>query len=98
MKRIYIALPYSYNPVEARKRVDKIVKEVYAQGYLPISPVHLFDWLDDDGDCREHLLNACADLLKQCDEIWVYGISDGVLFELEKAKEYGIKAEYKAND
>lgn len=95
LKRVYIAHPYSDNPEEAFKKVDAIVKDLFfcnpANDVLPISPIHLFSWLENDSDVRNDLLQACTELIKTCDELWFYGLSAGVKFEIEKAKELGIK-------
>ena len=90
MKKIYIAHPYSVNPEWARKCTDRIVHIVHEMGHLPVSPVHFFGWLDNDSGIREHLLEVCANLLKTCDELWYYGKSNGVDFEISEAKKIGI--------
>ena len=47
-KLIFISHPYSDNPAENKKKVDIICKELAEEGYIPLSPLHLFSCLPDD--------------------------------------------------
>lgn len=65
-------------------KIDKICKG--AKGVLPISPVHLFSFMENEKE-REEILNVCLSLIDFCDEVWIYGDSAGCKIE----KEYAVK-------
>lgn len=61
---IYIAHPYSDNPEKRLKQVDKICKEVRKEGYIPISPLHLFSFVEaETPGLRERILEICKELI-----------------------------------
>ena len=91
MKRIFISHPYAGDPVKNMESVNKICKELNKQNdVLPISPLHLFGFMDTDKK-REAILLMCFDLISICDEVWVYGDSLGCMLESEHAKYIGKK-------
>ena len=49
-------------------------------------------------DHEDQELSFCLSLLESCHEIWVYSrdLSDGMIYEIEKASELGIKVVWKA--
>ena len=66
-----------------KKQVDYICKNL-PDGVLPISPLHLFSFMEDDSD-REEILQVCYDLIDMCDEAWFYmygDLSEGQIKEL----------------
>lgn len=83
MRRIFISHPYASNPEENFKRAEEICKEILRHGGLPISPLHLFSFTNDDH--RTDILAFCCKLIKQCDEAWFYGDSEGCEVEYETA-------------
>ena len=90
MKRIFVSHPYKANPKTNKEKVDKICKEIIEQGYLPISPLHLFGFIEQEGmEIRRNILNFCMDLIVSCDEVWIYGDSEGCRMEKEFAEEIG---------
>lgn len=91
MKRVYISHPLAGDIEGNRAKVDAICKALIAQGeVLPISPVHLFGYMENDKH-REEIMRADLALLNIVDEIWVYGDSQGCLMEVERARQIGIK-------
>jgi hypothetical protein len=48
LRRIYVCHPYTNDPDGNKAKVDKICKDVLKQGVLPISPLHLFGYMQDD--------------------------------------------------
>lgn len=84
MKRIYISHPFANDIEGNRKKVTEICRELEAQGYLPISPIHLFGWKVDDSN-REEVLKADLELMWLCEELWKYGESEGCNLEEEYA-------------
>ena len=85
MKRVFISHPFTSDPEGNRVRVDIICHDLAKQGILPISPLHLFSFMEND-DNREEILQVCFGLIDICDEVWIYGDSEGC----EKEREYAI--------
>jgi hypothetical protein len=49
MKRVFISHPYKDDPKGNKKRVDTICRELAERDdILPISPLHLFSFMEDD--------------------------------------------------
>jgi len=87
MRKVFVSHPLSGDFPGNRAKVDKICREIAARGYLPISPLHMFSFYDrENGDIRDAILELCFKLIDLCDEVWVYGISDGCLLEAAYAK------------
>lgn len=82
--RIFISHPYASNPELNKIKVDKICRELVAEGYTPISPLHLFSFYDDDSN-REEVLEVCYHLIECVDELWCYGDSEGCRLEMNYA-------------
>ncbi len=60
-----------------------ISKHAFEQGVVPINPFNLFGYYLYELVDRDLVRNANNNILKRCDELWVYGeISDGVLAEI----------------
>jgi len=98
MKRVFISHPYKDDPERNKKRVDNICRELAEKGdILPISPLHLFSFMEDD-DSREEILQVCFRLIDICDEVWVYGDSDGCRKERDYAISRGKKVLNKRGD
>ena len=67
-----------------------ICKHVFEQGVIPINPFNLFGYYLYELVDRDLVRNANNNILKRCDELWVYGeISDGVLAEIQMFKKLG---------
>ena len=87
MFKIFISHPLSGDFKGNRAKADKICKEVLAEGYLPISPLHLFNFIDEENNLlRANILQVCLDLIDIADEVWVYGESKGCRVEEEYAR------------
>jgi hypothetical protein len=77
MKRVFISHPYKDDPKGNKKRVDTICRELAERDdILPISPLHLFSFMEND-EKREEILQVCFRLIDICDEVWIYGNSEG---------------------
>ena len=65
------------------------------EGYLPIAPHLLFPLFVDEDTERELSLRLCMELVKACDELWLFGerISANMLCELETAQTLGMPVE-----
>ena len=88
MKRVFISHPFVSDPEGNRKKVDSICRDLARKGVLPISPLHLFSFMDNDLQ-REEILQVCFRLIDSCDEVWVYGESEGCRKEMEYALSIG---------
>ena len=88
MKRVFISHPFTSDPEGNRVRVDIICHDLDKQGILPISPLHLFSFMEDDRQ-REEILQVCFRLIDICDEVWIYGDSGGCEREAEYAQRAG---------
>lgn len=87
-KYAFISHPYAGNPKENKIKVDKICRYWVKKGAIPISPLHLFMFYDDDSN-REEILNICFKLIDMSDVIFIYGDSEGCRLEREYAEEKG---------
>ena len=97
MKRVFISHPFSSDPEGNRVRVDIICHDLVKQGILPISPLHLFSFMEDDLQ-REEILHVCFRLIDICDEVWIYGDSEGCEKERDYALSRGKKVLNKCGD
>lgn len=79
-KLIFVSHPYASNPELNWQKVQEPVEYIARQGYIPISPLHLFRPLKDD-KYRKTILWICAILIMICDEVWIYGNSKGCKYE-----------------
>ncbi len=86
MLKVFISHPYSDNPEENKKKAEQICKLLIKEGMLPISPLHLFSFSEND-DARSEIMEVCYKLIDISDEVWIYGFSEGCKLE----KEYAIK-------
>ena len=78
--KVFVSHPYADNPVLNRKKVNKICKDLVEQGFIPISPLHLFSFYDEDTD-REEILQICYRLIDISDIVYIYGASEGCMKE-----------------
>lgn len=92
MKKIFISHPLMGDFKGNRKRADKICKHIVKQGLLPISPLHLFSFIDNETkEARKEIMAVCFKLIDISDEVWVYGDSEGCKLEEEYAERTGKK-------
>ena len=94
MKRIFVSHPlYSEGDVaENMKKVDFICRDILEGGHLPISPLHLFGFMDEETpELREEILGVCQSMIEVCDELWSYGDKGGCKIEKRWAYEFGVK-------
>lgn len=94
VKRIFGCSPYRGDVETNLTRAKRYALHIVSRGHCPVLP-HLFfpQFLDDtDWEEREKGIALGVELMKVCHEVWVYGthISEGMAYELAKAKELGI--------
>jgi len=65
-----------------------ICKHAFEQGAVPVNPFNLFGYFLYELVDRDLVRSGNNNLLRRCDELWVYGeISDGVLAEIQMFKD-----------
>lgn len=103
MKKTYICSAYAskgdkqQNVANAMEYCRMAIK----RGYLPIAP-HVFytQMLNDDiEEERAAGLAIGMELLKECDEIWVFGsVQGGMIAEVQMAADLGMKVVFMLKD
>lgn len=95
MKKVFICSPLKGNLKENIRKAKLYCKYVIACGYLPIAPhVYFTSFLNDtDPNEREMGMKLGLELLKDCDELWIFGnrITDGMKAETLLASQLEIK-------
>lgn len=102
MMKVFICSPY-------RGNIDKNVSDArnHARmaaicGYCPVAPHLLFPQFLKDSNPEERILGITlgVELMKSCDEVWIFGstISSGMAYELEKVRELGIPVRLYSNN
>lgn len=94
MKYVYICSPYrgdvDYNVAKGQFYCQFAVK----QGALPIAPHIYFTQFLDDNELEERKLGLemGQDMMKQCNEFWVFGskMSEGMNGEIKAAEQIGL--------
>lgn len=95
MKKVYICSPCRGDYEKNIQKAQGYCREAVYMGVIPIAPhVYLTQFLDDTIPAeRSTGLSLGLELLKDCDEVWVYGIqnpSEGMKAEIELANKIGI--------
>ena len=97
LKRVFISHPFKSDPESNKQKAEGICRELISKGeILPISPLHLFSFVEDENGIREDIIQACFQIIETCDELWVYGNSKGCKREVELAKQVGVKVRRKS--
>ena len=94
--------PYSAEQYERNLHLAAVYcAEVASEGHVPIAP-HLYfsEFLDDEvPEDREAGIRMGQEVLKICDEVWVFGaesgIGDGMAAEIKLAESLGKPVKYR---
>ena len=93
VKKVYVASKYAgdveANVMAARAYCRRVIEE----GYMPMASHLLYPQFVDDNILEERRLGMSFgfEMMKLCDEVWVFGtVSSGVAEEVVKAEENGI--------
>jgi len=92
LKRVYISHPFKGDKQKNFEEVNNICISIAntQESVLPVSPLHMFSFLDDDNPVdRERAMCYCLNLLNDCDEVWVFGDwekSEGCKKEINMAR------------
>lgn len=69
---------------------DAVCEFVLRKGCIPVNPFRIFDYFLGDRVDRDLIRNGNNEMIKRCDELWVFGnVSDGVLFEIYMCQQLG---------
>ena len=99
MKKVYICSPYASQGIreENVKKAKRYCKAAIDRGCLPIAPHVFYTQIlsDDIEEERAAGLRLGLELLKECDEIWVFGsVTGGMVNEVQLAKDLGVQVYY----
>jgi hypothetical protein len=79
---------YCATPTKMEKKTDKIMEYVILEGFIPIHPFKVFPLkLFEYGKIftRDEVMEECLRLVDCCNEVWVFGFSEGVNLEINHA-------------
>lgn len=84
----YICSPYRDNPRVNVMRARQYCKFAVSKGRIPIAPHLYFPQFMSEAAEREKAMSMNLELLKLCDEVWVFGdkITEGMAMEIERAR------------
>jgi SRSO17 transposase len=92
VKRIYVCHRYSDDPEGNTRAIKEICRDLTARGYCPIAPqLYLPHFLDEFTE-RETAMTLCLDLIRVCDEVWVYQTARRPEFSLGQIREIDFAA------
>jgi hypothetical protein len=75
---------------------DAVCEFVFQRSAIPLNPFRVFEYFLGDRVDRNLVRQANNNLIRIVDELWVFGesVADGVLFEIEFARELGKPIRY----
>jgi hypothetical protein len=75
---------------------DAICEFVFNRGAVPVNPFRLYEYFLSDRVDRDVIRQANNNLIRKCDELWVFGdtIADGVFFEILYAKKLNMPVKF----
>ena len=102
MKKVFICSPYRGNVEKNVECARKHARMAAICGYCPVASHLLFPQFLNDSDPDERILGISlgVELMKLCDEVWIFGslISNGMAFELQKVRELGLPVRLYSNE
>lgn len=88
-KKVYVASRYAGDTLANTQAAVRCCRQVMEEGFMPVASHLLYPQILNDNDPKERALGLAFGiaLLRQCDEVWVYGEpSPGMKREIEAAK------------
>lgn len=88
------ALVYCATPSRMAHRKDEICDHIVKQGFLPFHPFYAFPYKFYEGHPkvgRKKTMKTCLDAIENCEEFWLFGVSEGTLEELVHSIKIGKK-------
>ena len=90
MAAVFLAHPFSSDPVGHTARVRRIARRLALQGHLPLSPHLLLGPILKESDERDLALSLCLRLIGFSDEVHAHGDpTEGMTLELREARRLG---------
>lgn len=85
-------LVYTACPSRLDQLRDEIMRFVTGTGNGPLNPFNALPYEHFEGGVhgRSRTLDFCCRLIDGCDELWLFGVSEGTLLELEYAVSKGL--------
>lgn len=95
MKKAYICSPLMSRGEKWKnmEEAKNYCRQALLRGYISIAPHVMYGNSLNDADPKEReiALAAGLELLKMCDEIWIFGsVTGGMVDEVKKAEELGL--------
>ena len=92
----YICSPYRDNPRVNVMRVRQYCRFAVSKGRIPLAPHLYFPQFMSEAAEREKAMSMNLELLKLCDEVWVFGdkITEGMAMEIARAETLRKKSRY----
>lgn len=98
IKLVYICSPFRGDIKRNIAKAQGYCRFVATKGVVPLAPHLIFTQFLDDliSEERAKGLMMGLELLKHCNEVYVFGnkVSEGMLGEIEAAKQFGIPIQY----
>ena len=93
MKKIYVCSPYSGNIEFHTRYAREASRTIFDEGHIPIAPHLLFPQFMSEETERDKALQMGIEILKLCDELWIFGkvISPGMEKEINEAHKLNIR-------
>lgn len=95
---VFVSSPFAGDIEKNTENARKFCKYAVAMGAIPFAPHLLYPQILDDSIKAERILGISfgLEILKRCDEIWVFGnrISRGMEIEIKAAKSLRIQIRY----
>lgn len=98
MWKTFVSHPFKDNPKENKEKVEIICDILYREhGLLPISPLHLFSFIDEETDgVRDMIMDSCFKLIAfDSKQLFAFGTEGGCADEILWAKTLNIPVYYK---
>ena len=102
MRKVFICSPYRGDVESNVEKAKGHARFAAHCGYCPVVPHLMFPQFLDDSNPEERILGITlgVELMKICDEVWIFGstISNGMAYELEHARKFGIPIRVYSDD
>lgn len=97
MKKTFITHPYKNDPKGNKEKVDIICKLLYDQGVFPLSPLHLFSFIDEENEeVRDFVMDSCFKMIAfDAKQVYAFGVEGGCEDEIAWAKILDIPVYFK---
>lgn len=98
MKFVYICSPLSGDIERNIRKANGYCRFAVTKSVVPLAPHAMFSGFLDDTIPQERVsgLTLGLEILKHCNEVWVFGerISEGMKAEIQEAEELGVPIQY----